>query len=71
MGQELLIESPLIIGELIDYEASIATNSVRNNWRFVTIEIISKTTKKDIVMTTKSTITMPVITPDHQGINHD
>ncbi|MFL2746162.1 MAG: hypothetical protein ACJ0A9_02415 [Dehalococcoidia bacterium] len=71
VGQELVIESPLIIGELIDYEASIATNSVRNNWRFVTIEIISKTTKKDIVMTTKSTITMPVITPDHQGINHD
>ena len=31
----------------------------------------SKTTEKNIVMTTKSTITMPVITPDHQGINHD
>ena len=63
VGQELIIESPLKIGELVNYEASITTNSVRNNWRFVTIEIISKNTNKNIVMTTKSTITMPVITP--------
>ena len=64
VGQELTIESPLKIGELVNYEASITTNSVRKNWRFVTIEIISKNTNKNIVMTTKSTITMPVITPN-------
>ena len=64
VGQELTIESPLKIGELVNYEASITTNSIRKNWRFVTIEIISKSTNKNIVMTTKSTITMPVITPN-------
>ena len=62
VGQELMIENPAIIGEYIDYEASIYTNSIRNNWRFVTIEIHSKNSEKNKIMTTKSTITMPIVT---------
>lgn len=61
VGQELIIESPLKIGELVNYEASITANSVRNNWRFVTIEILAKTSINHLVMSTKSTITMPEI----------
>jgi len=64
VGQELIIESPILIGELVNYEASITTNSVRNNCRFVTIKIISRNTKRNIIMTTRSTITMPEITPN-------
>jgi len=60
VGQEIDFKEAVQPGEPLDCEAKVAQNSVRGEWRFMTVQLAVKDAKGRQVMTGKSTIILPV-----------
>jgi len=60
VGQENEYLKPVAIGESLYCEATISSNSVRGEWRFMGVALKVTDSQGDIVMNGKSTILLPV-----------
>ena len=60
VGQETEYKKPVAIGETLHCEATVSSNNVRGEWRFMGVELKVTDSKGDIVMNGKSTILLPV-----------
>ena len=60
VGQEIDFKGAVQPGETLDCEAKVVQNSVRGEWRFMTVQLAVKDGGGRQVMTGKSTIILPV-----------
>lgn len=58
-SQEINFLSKVPIGETLDCTATLNSNSVRAEWRFMVVSLVVYDSKRNTVMTGKSTIVIP------------
>ena len=58
-SQEIKFSSKVTIGEILDCTATLNSNTVRANWRFMVVNLVVGDSEGTTVMTGKSTIMIP------------